>query len=150
MVIFEKLFCCIQITVFVDKSILRSPRDSTRMVNLADFVFWISFLGFAKSDRQTVSVKTTLYWDWYSVSQTNEIQNLYWKNSIGRLWVNWLTFRQDKRKLRVSGSPSPPLQNLVSPSLLVCTDGWIGVRERADVTSKFSRITFYSNGEAPV
>ena len=35
-----------------------------------------------------------------------------WKNSIGCLSVNWLTFRQDKRKLH--DSPSPPLQSLLS------------------------------------
>ena len=50
-----------------------------------------------------------------------EIQDPYWKNASGSLSVNWLTFHQDKRKLHVLFSPSPPLQSLLSPSLLVRT-----------------------------
>ena len=48
---------------------------------------------------------------------TSEIQYLYWKNSIGCLKVNCLTFRQDKHKLHVLDSPSPLFQNLLNPSL---------------------------------
>ena len=71
-------------------------------------------------------------------SNTPEIQYLYWKNSIGCLSVNWLTFRQDKRKLH--DSPSPPLQSLLSTFLPNRTGGRTGVREYADIITKFSRI----------
>ena len=50
---------------------------------------------------------------------TSEIHYLYWKNSIGCLKVDWLTFRQDKHKLHVLDSPSPLFQNLLNPSLPV-------------------------------
>ena len=55
-----KLFGCVQFTVFVYKSIFPSKRDSTRIVNETDFLFRISFLGFAKSERQTVTLNYPL------------------------------------------------------------------------------------------
>ena len=50
--------------------------------------------------------------------------------------LNWLTFRQKQRKLHVLDSLSPPLQNLLSPSLPVRTGG----RWNADVITNFFRI----------
>ena len=44
------------------------------------------------------------------VIQTNEIQDLKLKTPIGCAKVHCLTFRQDKRKLNVLDSTSPPLQ----------------------------------------
>ena len=61
------------------------------------------------------------------------LEKLYWL-PLGEL--NWLTFRQDKRKLHVLDSLSPSLKNLLGPSLPVRTGG----RWNADVITNFFRI----------
>ena len=76
---------------------------------------------------------------------TSEIHYLYWKNSIGCLKVDWLTFRQDKHKLHVLDSPSPLFQNLLNPSLPVHGAGGGGgggavSRSYADAITKCSHI----------
>ena len=60
--------------------------------------------------------------------QTSEIQGIYQKNSFDCLSVNWLTLRQDKHKLHVLDSPSPPLQSLLNTFLPVLTGGRACVR----------------------
>ena len=75
---------------------------------------------------------------------TSEIHYLYWKNSIGCLKVDWLTFRQDKHKLHVLDSPSPLFQNiyLIPPCQSMGAVGGGGAvsRSYADVITKCSRI----------
>ena len=59
--------------------------------------------------KSVTKLKAIFFKGLYRKANNLEIQNLYWKNSIGCLSVNWLTFRQDKRKLDVLDSPFPPL-----------------------------------------
>jgi len=56
----------------------------------------------------TKNVTKLTFQSYFFVEVTIEIQNLYRKNASGCLSVNWLTFHQEKRKLHVFFSPSPP------------------------------------------
>ena len=85
------------------------------------------------------------FWKLFLVSQTNEIQYLYWKNFIACHYENCLTFLQDKHKMHVLDSPSPPFAESIQS--LPASPYWLSVVRWRYKQIFWHRLvsTFYSN-----